>query len=155
MKSHRYGSTSELHAYRRKWFVWTSRLLSDGYQWNVFNKFFRKDDILHINGIRKEWRNLLISESSYAATYSCNEERELAVLFGKTDEIIHVGLDGFHPTLHGRDGVCLTMQTHTFAPYSAKPIVSQACSTATMCARQIAALCKRLHKAAYVKSEIM
>ena len=32
MKSHRYGSTSELHAYRRKWFVWTSRLLSDGYQ---------------------------------------------------------------------------------------------------------------------------
>ena len=119
------------------------------------HKLFRKDDILHINGIRKERSNILITESGYAATYPCNEECEPAVLLGEADESIHVWLDGFHTTLHGRDGVCLTMQTHAFAPNGTKPIVSQACSTATMCARQIAALCKRLHKAAYVKSEIM
>ena len=35
--------------------------------------------------------------------------------------------DGFHPTLHGRDGVCLTMQTHAFALYSTKSIRSQSC----------------------------
>ena len=119
------------------------------------HKFFRKDDILHINGIRKERSNLLITESGYAATYSCNEECEPAVLLGEADESIHVWLDGFHTTLHGRDGVCLTMQPHAFAPNGTKPVVSQACSTATMCACQIAPLCKRLHKEAYVKSEIM
>ena len=60
------------------------------------HKFLRKDDILHINCIRKERSNLLIAESCYAATYSCNEEGEPAVLLGETDEIIYVWLDGFH-----------------------------------------------------------
>ena len=54
------------------------------------HKFFRKDDILHINGILKEWSNLLISESSYATTYSCNEECEPAVLLGETYELIYI-----------------------------------------------------------------
>ena len=47
---------------------------------NVFHELLRKDDILHINGIRKERSNLLVTESCYAATYSCNEECEPAVL---------------------------------------------------------------------------
>ena len=62
------------------------------------HKFLRKDDIVHINGIRKEWSNLLIAKSGYAATYSCNEEREPAVLLCETDEIIYVWLDGFQGT---------------------------------------------------------
>ena len=33
------------------------------------HKFLRKVDILHINGIRKEWSNLLIAKSGYAATF--------------------------------------------------------------------------------------
>lgn len=102
------------------------------------HKLLRKYDILHINGIRKERGNLLIAKSCYTATYSCNQEREPVVLLCKTDERIYVGLDGFHTTLHGRDGVCLTMQTNTFAPYGAKPFVSQPCCTATMFASQFA-----------------
>ena len=47
------------------------------------HKFFRKDDILHINGIRKEWSNLLVTESSYATTYSCDQKSEPIVLLGK------------------------------------------------------------------------
>ena len=54
------------------------------------HKFLRKDDILHINGILKEWSNLLISESCYATTYSCNEECEPAVLLGETYELIYI-----------------------------------------------------------------
>ena len=56
------------------------------------HKFLRKDDILHINGILKEWSNLLITESSYTATYPCDEECEPAVLLGETDELIYVGI---------------------------------------------------------------
>ena len=62
------------------------------------HKFLRKVDILYINGIRKEWSNLLIAKSGYAATYSCNQEREPTVLLCETDEIIYVWLDGFQGT---------------------------------------------------------
>ena len=62
------------------------------------HKFLRKDDIVHINGILKEWSNLLFSESCYTTTYSCNEECEPAVLLCETDEIIYVWLDGFQGT---------------------------------------------------------
>ena len=87
------------------------------------DKLNRKDDIFHINGIHKEWSNLLIAKSCYTATYSCDQKREA---------------DGFHTTLHGRDGVCLAMQTNAFAPYGTKPLISKPCGTASMCACQIA-----------------
>ena len=61
------------------------------------HKFLRKNDILHINSIRKEWNNLLIAKSGYAATYSCNQEREPAVLLGEMDERIYIWLDGITP----------------------------------------------------------
>ena len=101
------------------------------------DKLNRKDDIFHINGIHKEWSNLLIAKSCYTATYSCDQKREAVVFLGKTDERIYVGLDGFHTTLHGRDGVCLAMQTNAFAPYGTKSFISKPCGTATMCACQI------------------
>ena len=62
------------------------------------HKFFRKDDILHINSIHKERSNLLITEACYAATYPCDEEHESAVLLGEKDELIYVWLDGFQGT---------------------------------------------------------
>ena len=102
------------------------------------HKLLRQDDIFHINGISKEWSNLLVAESCYAATYSGDKKREFGVLFGKADELIHIGLDSINSALHGRNGVCLTMKTNAFAPYGTKPLVSQSCSTATMCACQIA-----------------
>lgn len=102
------------------------------------DKLNRKDDIFHINGIHKEWSNLLIAKFCYTATYSSDQKREAVVFLGKTDERIYIGLDGFHTTLHGRDGVCLAMQTNTFAPYGTKPLISKPCGTASMCACQIA-----------------
>ena len=53
------------------------------------HKLFRKDDILHINGIRKEWSNLLIAEACYAATYTGDEEGEVRVFFGETEAASH------------------------------------------------------------------
>lgn len=106
------------------------------------NKLNRKDDIFHINGIHKEWSNLLIAKSGYTATYSSDQKREAVVFLGKTDKRIYVRLDD--TTLHGRDGVCLAMQTNAFAPYGTKSFISKPCSTATMCACQIAAKNKYL-----------
>ena len=103
------------------------------------HKLLRQDDIFYINGIDKEWSNLLVAESCYAATYSGDKEREFRVLFGKADERIHIGFDGINAALHGGNGVCPAMQPDAFAPYGTKPIVSQPRSTATMCASQIAA----------------
>ena len=54
------------------------------------HKFLRKDDIVHINGILKEWSNLLFSESCYTTTYSCNEECEPTVLLGETYKLIYI-----------------------------------------------------------------
>ena len=93
------------------------------------HKLLRQDDIFYINGIDKEWSNLLVAESCYAATYSGDKEREFGVLFGKADERIHVGFDGINATLHGGNGVCPALQTDAFTPYGTKPIVSQPCCT--------------------------
>ena len=62
------------------------------------HKFPRKDDIVHINGILKEWSNLLIAKSCYTATYPRNQKHEPAVLLCETDELIYVWLDGFQGT---------------------------------------------------------
>lgn len=103
------------------------------------HKLLRQDDIFHINGISKEWSNLLVAESCYAATYPGDKEREFGVFFGKADERIHIGFDGINAALHGGNGVGPAMQPDAFAPYGTKPIVSQPRSAATMCACQIAA----------------
>ena len=47
----------------------------------AFNELPRKDDVLHLNGIRKEWSNLLITESCYTTTYTGDEEGKVSVLF--------------------------------------------------------------------------
>ena len=68
------------------------------------HKFLRKDDILHINGILKEWSNLLIAESCYTTTYSCNEEGEVRVFFGETEDQSFVrAMSQQHDTLLRRD----------------------------------------------------
>ena len=115
----------------------------------------REDDILHIDGIGKERSDLFITEPCYTAADSGYKEGKAGVFLGETDEIVHIGFDGLNASLHCRDGICLTIHTDAFAPYSAKLLESQPGSTATVRPCQIAALCKRLHKAAYVKSEIM
>ena len=66
------------------------------------------------------------------------------MLLGKANEFIDERFDGFHAALHCRDGVGVTVQTHTFAPHGTKPLIRQPCSTATMCACQIAAKHKYL-----------
>ena len=99
----------------------------------------REDDILHIDGIGKERGDLFITEPCYTAADSGYKEGKAGVFLGETDEIVHIGFDGLNASLHCRDGICLTIHTDAFAPYSAKLLESQPGSTATVRPCQIAA----------------
>ena len=122
---------------------------------NAFHELLREDDILHINGIRKERGNLPVTESRYTAADTGYQEGKAWVIFGKADEVIHIRLDGPNASLHRRDGITLALEPDPIAPDRPELVIGQSCSTAAVSSGQIAALCKRLHKAAYVKSEIM
>ena len=103
-----------------------------------------QDDILHFYGIREQWCNLVNREPSNAAAYLRYQELHFLMLFGKCDELIHVWLDSFHTTLHGWDGITLTLQSNALTPYCAKAIIGQSCSTASMRSCQITAKDKYL-----------
>lgn len=56
---------------------------------------------------------------------------------GKQDEFIYVRLNGIYSTLHGWDGIALTLQTDALTPYSSKFFVCYASSTSCMCSGKI------------------
>ena len=57
----------------------------------------------------EERRYLVGRKTSYAAADRRNEEGVFGMRLGKRDELIHVGTDGIHPTLHGRDSIALSL----------------------------------------------
>ena len=74
---------------------------------------------------------------------------------GKFDKLIHIGLDGRHRPLHGGYSIRLPLQAYTLTPDGTEIIVSCKCRATAVSTLEIASLCKRLHKAAYVKPEVM
>ena len=57
------------------------------------------------------------------------------VRLGKCDKCINIGRDGFHATLHGRNGIALTLQSFSLSPDGAELIVSKTSGTTGMPAR--------------------
>ena len=103
------------------------------------HKFLRQDNVFHIKCMVKKWCYLLVLESCYTAANTGHKELVFSMLFGKLNEIIHVWLDGFHPTLHGGYAITLTLQSHALAPYRAKAIVGQPCCATAMCTSKVTA----------------
>lgn len=68
-------------------------------------KRFRQEDVIRMDCMGEEWRYLVGRKAGYAAADRRNEEGVFGMRLGKRDELIHIGTDGIHPTLHGRDGV--------------------------------------------------
>lgn len=81
----------------------------------------------------------LFAETSDAAANRGDEEMKFWVRLGKCDKCINIGRDGFHATLHGRNGIALTLQSFSLSPDGAELIVSKTSGTTGMHACQVAA----------------
>ena len=103
----------------------------------------------------EQGRYFFVPESCDAAADAGHIEEMLRVLLGKRDETIHIRLYGLHAALHSRDGVALTAETDSAAHHGTEKSEGGISRPTTVDAGKVAALCKRLHKAPYVKPEVM
>ena len=72
-------------------------------------------DILHVVSLLEQRRDFIIRESSDATADAGDKERQILVLFGELDELIHIRTNGFYPALHRGDAVALSLQSHALA----------------------------------------
>ncbi len=96
-------------------------------------------NVLHADGILKQRGDVVGRESGDAAAYRSDEERLLGMFLGIADELIDVGPDGLHATLHGRDGITLTLRTVAVAHHCAEVKASHACGTTSVHTGEVAA----------------
>jgi len=61
------------------------------------------------------------------------------MLLGKSNELLHIGADGFNATLHGRYGVGLPLQSYTLSPDGTELLVCNAGRSTAVHSLQIAA----------------
>lgn len=108
-----------------------------------------------IQCFREQLRHILIFETGDAAANSREKETVHRMLFGVLQEFIDIGLDLRQRTVHCGDGIALTLRAYALSPDCAEFVICNLGRTAEVLTFQIASLCKRLHKGAYVKSEIM
>ena len=93
----------------------------------------------HVDGSSKQWSKLSGSEACNAATYLGDEEGQLRMHVGKTDELFHIGQDGVRAALHRGDSVALALQTHALTHDGSKFLHSNACCATCMCPGKVAA----------------
>lgn len=99
----------------------------------------RQVDILHADGILKQWGDLVGRESGDAAAYRGDEERQLGMSLGIVDKLIDVGTDRLHAALHGRDSIALTLRAVAIAHDCTEVEACRACGPAPVHAGEIAA----------------
>lgn len=92
-----------------------------------------------MQGGAEEGGYFLFAETSDAAANRGDEEMKFWVRLGKCDKCINIGRDGFHATLHGRNGIALTLQSFSLSTDGAELIVSKTSGTTGMPACQVAA----------------
>ena len=72
---------------------------------------FGQVDILHLSCLFKQRGNLGRTKPCYSATDFRYQKFQLWMLLCKLDKLVHIGLDCFHSTLHGRYGIALPLQS--------------------------------------------
>lgn len=95
--------------------------------------------IRQIDSLGKQRGNLGITKTCDTTTDARHEETGVGMLLGILEKLIHVGLDGFHSSLHGGDGITPAGGTDTYSPFCTKLVHSRACCAAAMIPLQIAA----------------
>ena len=81
----------------------------------------------------------MVFEASDAASYACDIEKQLRMIHGKGDELVNIGFDGFDTTLHGWNGIALSLQADTLSPYSSEFHLCDSCRTTAMMPLKVAA----------------
>lgn len=82
---------------------------------------------------------LLISEAGDATPYARDEEFQLGMSLGESDEFIDIGPDSLYAPLHRRDSVRLPLQSNALAPYGAKLVQCGTGSASAMITVKVAA----------------
>ena len=79
-------------------------------------------DVTEADGTSEQRGDLGRGEACDAAADAGHQEGHLGMAVGEAEELIHVGLDSIHATLHGGDGIALSLQAHALAHDGTKPI---------------------------------
>ena len=118
-------------------------------------KFPRQADILHVRRLNKQRRNLIRLMACSSASDRYHEEQFLRMGFRIPDEPVDVWLDIGHITERCRYGVASALRSLRFSGNGAKLICGKSGGAPVMEPGDVGTLCKRLHKAPYVKPEVM
>ena len=119
------------------------------------HKTLRQTHVLKTCRLAEKRGDFFVPEAGNATADARYIEEQLRMLLRESDERRNVWLDGLHTTLHSGDSVALATEADTATLYGSELFPSSKRRTASVHSFQVAALCKRLHKAVYVKSEIM
>lgn len=99
----------------------------------------RQADVVEADRFGKKRGDFAVPEPGDAAADAGDIEEAVRMRLGESDEIIHIGLDRLHATLHGRDGVALALKAHTASPDGSELEVCRPGGPAAMHAGQVAA----------------
>ena len=104
-----------------------------------FSPPLRQYDILYIVRLFKQRGYFTVPEAGNATAYACDKEHQLGMLLSKRYELVDIRTDGFHASLHCRDGIALSLQTYALPHDGTKLAEGNVCSTTAMHSLQIAA----------------
>ena len=98
---------------------------------NILSPLTRQSHVGEMLRRKEKRRNLLVSETGYAAAHTRNEEYFLRVRLGIFNKIIHIRTYGIHPALHRRDSKAASGAPYSDAPFGTEFLISYArCTTA-------------------------
>ena len=77
-----------------------------------FSPPLRQYDILYIVRLFKQRGYFTVPEAGNATAYACDKEDKLRMLSSKGNEFVDIRTDGFHSSLHCRNGIALSLQAY-------------------------------------------
>lgn len=93
--------------------------------------------VTDIERTREERGNFYGSEACDTATDLRHKEFQLGMLPREADKLVDIGRNGLHATLHGRNGITLSLQSHALPPHGAETLECKASGTAAVHAREV------------------
>ena len=100
-------------------------------------ELFGQRDVLNVRCLFKQWGDVIGIESRYAAADGSDEEMEFGMLTGIFHEFVDVGLDGLRASLHGGDGIRLSLHSYALSHYGTEMQSRRTCRAAGVDALQV------------------
>lgn len=102
-------------------------------------KSFGQIDVLHLFRLFEQRRNFIHRKSRYSATDLGNQKSLGRMPLSELDKLVHIGLNRFHASLHGRNGITLSLQACALSPDRTEFPVCQIGGSSRMMALRITA----------------